>query len=208
MTSVKVSGQIRRRQIVDATLKIISEKGVSNLTTAAIANEAGMSEANLYRHFVNKEEILTETVALIGEGLHGNIEKVFHSGESPLACLREIYLLHLDFVENNAGIPRLVFSEEIHGGNSILKEIMFNTVNGYAAKLDSLLRNGQVAGLIEKGLDPSCCALTMIGMVQVTILRWSLSGFSFSLKKEGLNLWNNFEKCLVTKDRLNREGSH
>ena len=202
MTSVKFSGQIRRRQIVDATLKIISEKGVKNLTTAAIANEVGMSEANLYRHFVNKEEILKETVAMIGEGLHGNIEKVFSSNKNPLACLREIYALHIAFVGNNAGIPRLVFSEEIHGGNSMLKEIMFNTVKGYAGKLESLFRNGQVAGLIEKGLDPACCALTMIGMVQVTILRWSLSGFSFSLKKEGLKLWNNFEKCIATKDRF------
>lgn len=199
MTSVKVSGQIRRRQIVDATLKIISEKGVKNLTTAAIANEVGMSEANLYRHFVNKEEILRETVAMIGEGLHGNIQKVFNSSENPLACLREIYLLHLGFVENNAGIPRLVFSEEIHGGNSILKDIMFNTIAGYAGKLESLFQKGQIAGLIERDLDPACCALTMIGMVQVTILRWSLSGFSFSLTEEGIKLWNNFEKCIAIR---------
>lgn len=204
MTSPKVSGQIRRRQVVDATLKIISEKGVKNLTTAAIANEVGMSEANLYRHFVNKEEILRETVAMIGEGLHGNVEKVFSSHKNPLACLREIYALHLGFVENTAGISRLVFSEEIHCGNSVLKEIMSNTVKGYAAKLESLCRNGQVAGLIDKDLDPACCALTMIGMVQVTILRWSLSGFSFSLTEEGIKLWDNFEKCIATKERFQR----
>lgn len=50
---------------------------MGNLTVAAIAHEVGMSEANLYRHFVDKQEILLETVERIGEGLRGNLEKAF-----------------------------------------------------------------------------------------------------------------------------------
>ena len=203
MTPTKIGSQIRRRQVVEAALKIISEKGAKNLTTAAIAKEVGMSEANLYRHFSGKEEILHETIAKVAEGLQENVEKVFDSHKSPMESLREIYALHLGFVENNAGIPRLVFSEEIHGGNRILKEMMFKTIKEYSTKLESLFRAGQSAGIVKKELDPACCALTVIGMVQVTVLRWSLSGFSFSLKEEGLKLWKNFEKSVATESRIN-----
>jgi len=196
MTTPKLSREIRRKQFVNATLKIISEKGVSNLTTAAIAEKVGMSEANLYRHFANKEEVLLETVERIGSGLRRNLEKVFQSPGTPLEHLKRIYSLHLTFIEENEGIPRLVFSEEIHSGNKELKTKIFNTINAYSVKLESIVRKGQAAGDIKKEIDPRSAALTMIGMLQVTILRWSLGGFSFSLEKEGLKLWRNFEHCI------------
>ena len=104
--------------------------------------------------------------------------------------------MHLTFIEENEGIPRLVFSEEIHSGNKELKTKIFNTINAYSVKLESIVRKGQSAGDIKKEIDPRSAALTMIGMLQVTILRWSLGGFSFSLEKEGLKLWRNFEHCI------------
>lgn len=199
MTSSKLSSEIRRRQVVNATLKIISERGVGNLTTAAIAHEVGMSEANLYRHFASKEEILLETVKIIGSGLEQNVEKVFQSSGTPLEHLRNIFALHLTFIEKNEGIPRLIFSEEIHGGNSHLKTIILNTITTYSGKLESLIKEGQAAGVLKKDISGISTSLTIIGMLQVTILRWSLSGFSFSLTEEGLKLWRNFEQCIKTK---------
>ena len=106
------------------------------------------------------------------------------------------FFLHLTFVEKNEEIPRLVFSEEIHGGNAKLRAKILNTINIYSAKLESIIRDGQVTGDIKKEIDPRSATLTMIGMLQVTILRWVLSGFSFSLEKEGLKLWRNFERCI------------
>lgn len=197
MTTPKVSNEARREHVVDAALKIISEKGVRNLTTAAIAHEVGMSEANLYRHFANKDEILRLTVGRISEGLQKNLEKVFESPGKPIENLRKIFTLHLGFVEKSEGIPRLIFSEEIHGGNRELQATILNTINTYSAKLESIIKEGQIAGCIKKDIDPASSALTMIGMTQVKILRWSLSSFSFSLAKEGTKLWRNFEKCIA-----------
>ncbi|HDH53599.1 MAG TPA: TetR/AcrR family transcriptional regulator, partial [Nitrospirae bacterium] len=57
-TAKKFDRKTRRAQIVQAALRIIGSRGVGALTTAAIAKEVGISEANLYRHFENKEEIL------------------------------------------------------------------------------------------------------------------------------------------------------
>lgn len=201
ITKSKTSNEVRRKQVVSATLKIISEKGVRHLTTAAIAHEVGMSEANLYRHFTNKEEILLETVGKIGEELERNLEKVLESPETPIDSLKKIFMLHLDFIEKNGGIPRLVFSEEIHGGNDELKGRILGTINAYSAKLESIIKNGQKAGLIKRDIDPKASALTFIGMIQVTILRWSLSGFSFSLAEEGLKLWENYEGCISAKQQ-------
>lgn len=192
----KISRDIRRDQIVGAALGIIARSGVKGLTTAAIAREVGVSEANLYRHFRNKDEILYETVRNIGEGLLRNLENVFRLTASPLMSLKRIFMFHLDYIEKNEGIPRLMFSEEIHMGNEELKKKLLGSIVTYAARLEGLIREGQKAGAIRCDLNPRAAALTLIGMVQVTAMRWSLSGFSFPLVDEGMKLWETYKKCI------------
>ncbi len=195
-TTAKISRDIRRDQIVEAALRIVAKRGVRSLTTAAIAEEVGISEANLYRHFRNKDEILYETVRNIGEGLLRNVENAFRLTGSPLMNLKRIFKFHLDYIEKNEGIPRLMFSEEIHRGNEELKKKLLGSIVTYARQLEGLIREGQKAGAIRRDLNSKAAALTLIGMVQVTAMRWSLSGFSFSLVDEGMKLWETYRKCI------------
>jgi len=195
----KVKREIRRDQIVQATLRIIAKKGMNSLTTATIAKEVGISEANLYRHFKNKQEIIYETIETIGRGLSINVEKVFKYDMNPLNKLEKVFLLHLRYIEKNEGIPRLAFSDEIHMGEKEIKERLFNFINSYTDKLSMLIKEGQNMGLIKDDIKPKSAALMIIGIVQVTVLRWSLSDFSFSLLTEGKKLWLNFVECLIRK---------
>lgn len=199
-SSSRLSGDIRRDQIVEAALRIIANRGVKSLTTAAIAEEVGISEANLYRHFKNKDEILQGTVEKIREGLLRNLDAVSSMTDaSPVARLKRLFMLHLEYIEKNEGIPRLVFSEEMHIGNESLKEKLLNTIGLYSAKLESLIKEGKRVGLIKKDIDHSSAALMFLGMIQILAMKWSLSGFSFSLADEGVKLWGNFEKCLSVR---------
>jgi TetR/AcrR family transcriptional regulator, fatty acid metabolism regulator protein len=204
MKKSKVSTEIRRDQIARATLGIIADKGISALTTAGIAREAGMSEANLYRHFRNKEEILSHTVETIISGLRANVEKSkkVDDKEHPLEKLRRLFLLHLKYIEENEGIPRLVFSEEIHHGNPGLKDRIVTAIDAYAGSLAAIFSDGKKAGMISKEIDPGRSAFTFVGMIQISVLRWSLNGFSFPLTSEGLKLWNNFEKAIRIKKKV------
>ncbi|MBI5632943.1 MAG: TetR/AcrR family transcriptional regulator [Nitrospirae bacterium] len=197
----KVSTDIRRDQIANAALRIIGQKGASGLTTALLAQEAGISEANLYRHFRSKDEILELTVDKIAVGLSRNLQNVFRirSADPALVKLKRIFTLHLDYVEKNEGIPRLVFSEELHSGNEKLKEKLLTSITAYAAELETFIRQGQRDGFIKKTVQPKAAAFMLIGMVQITILRWSLSGFSLHLVDEGMKLWRNFEACVKTE---------
>ncbi|MBI5055671.1 MAG: TetR/AcrR family transcriptional regulator [Nitrospirae bacterium] len=199
--TLKMAKDIRRDQISQATLRIIAKKGVNGLTTAAIANEVGISEANLYRHFKGKDEILALTAEKIGEGLQDNLSNAFKACESdlPVEKLKKIFMLHLTYIEKNEGIPRLLFSEEMHIGNKKLKGKLLHSINSYLSALESLIKEGQKTGTVNKDIEPMISALMLIGMIQITVLRWSLEGFSFSLVAEGKKMWNNFEKCLRVK---------
>lgn len=196
----KVRGEVRRDQIVQAALKIIGEKGVGSLRTAAIAREVGTSEANLYRHFKNKEMIYSAAVDHVRDMITRNIEMAFSGGASPLAKLKRFFALQIGLMERNSGIPRFMFSEELHRYRVMRKNIL-QTMYAVSNTLGSLIRDGQKAGSLRKDIDAKTTSLMLIGIVQGLTFRWSLSEFSFSLAAEGKKTWRNFEKCIASCSR-------
>jgi len=56
-TRGRLSGEERRRQILDAALRLFADKGFSGTKTREIAQLAGISETLIFQHFKNKEEL-------------------------------------------------------------------------------------------------------------------------------------------------------
>jgi AcrR family transcriptional regulator len=56
-TTTRMSGDERREQLLHIAVKLFSEKGFSGTTTREIAVHAGISEAMVFRHFANKDEL-------------------------------------------------------------------------------------------------------------------------------------------------------
>lgn len=57
----------RRRTIADAALALVIERGHRAVTTLAVANRAGMSEAGLLYHYPSKELLLVAALARFDE---------------------------------------------------------------------------------------------------------------------------------------------
>ena len=201
-TAKKVKGVVRRDQIVQSVLAVISRTGVGGLTTAALAREAGISEANLYRHFKNKDAILMETMAFVRGRIARNMEEAFSGTADPLSKLRKFYQLQLELMEKNCGILRFMFSDELHTSEK-LKEKLLESMYAFSGMLAQLIKAAQKTGHVRPELDPKTTSLMLIGMVQGLMFRWSLSGFSFSLAAEGKKLWLNFEVCIKAAVRKN-----
>ena len=53
----RLPADARRREIVQAALRVFSEGSYSGATTAEIAREAGVTEPILYRHFASKRDL-------------------------------------------------------------------------------------------------------------------------------------------------------
>ena len=57
----------RRQQLIDATIKCISKKGLGSMTLSDVAREAGLSQGIVNLHFDSKDNLLTETLRFIAE---------------------------------------------------------------------------------------------------------------------------------------------
>lgn len=53
----RMAGDERRRQILQVAMRLFSERGFRGTTTKEIANAAGVSEAIIFRHYANKDEL-------------------------------------------------------------------------------------------------------------------------------------------------------
>ncbi len=191
----KKSTHIRREEIVQAALQVIGEKGVHGLTITEIAGRAGMSDANIYRHFKGKQEILEALGGFISEAVMGKAAGIAAGEGSALEKLSVIFRSHAALIAANPGLPRFIFSEEIHLGDRQLAKTIAGKMAGYIETLSNIINAGIKNGEL-RSLSPRETAITLLGMIQFTALRWSITHGAFSLDAEAERLWNNFLRLI------------
>ncbi len=171
---------MRKQQIFNAILEIISEKGVSHLTTTEIAKKIGISQPAIYKHFKNKDELILYFIKHLKEELEKIIEKA-NEGADFFEKLEKLYKAHFEFVSNTKVIPRFPFSDEIHGEKNVEKREEFKDVcfKYYLQEIEKIfLHNG------IKKIDEKICANILMGSFLSVSLKWMLSGMEYPLEKE------------------------
>jgi len=188
----KKSTRIRKEEIIQAALEVVGSKGVRALTISAIAHSAGMSEANIYRHFSGKDEIFSALAEYIGSAVMGNAAAIAGSSRKPLEKLETIFFSHIALIVENPGIPRFVFSDDIHVGHRNLADTLALRIGNYIETITGVIAAGIAEGELKPGLSPRETALTLLGMIQFTALRWTISNASFEIQPEAEKLWLNY----------------
>lgn len=189
----KKSTRVRKEEIVQAALEVVGKKGLKALTIAAIAETAGMSEANIYRHFGGKDEIYTALADFIGSAVMGKAAAIAGGSRKPLEKLETIFFNHITLITEHPGIPRFVFSDDVHLGHRNIADMLALRVGNYIETITGVIAAGIAEGELKPGLSPRETALTLLGMIQFTALRWTISNAAFEIRPEAEKLWNNFK---------------
>ena len=194
MASVKQATEVRQEQIVRAALSVIGQDGMKGFTTLRIAREAGTSEANLYRHFKNKDAILLALIDVIRETLLTNL-KTRGKDASALGRLEHLFREHLRFIEENRGIPRLLTSSDLVFTKQLRRK-WHSVIQQYLKTVEMLLERGKEEGSVNKGLDAGAAASIFLAMVQHTSMDWVLSDFGLSPVEAGMRLWSVYRETI------------
>jgi AcrR family transcriptional regulator len=185
------STHIRKGEIVQAAFEVLGKAGVRALTITAIAKAAGMSEANIYRHFKGKDDIYSSLVDFIGFEVMGKAAAIAAGSRRPCEKLETIFFSHMALIEEHPGMPRMIFSEDIRLGNKKLGEKISQRLRGYVETLAGIIAAGIEEGDFRQGLSPRETALTFLGLIQSTALRWTIGSESFDFRDEARKLWSN-----------------
>jgi AcrR family transcriptional regulator len=193
----KKATHVRQAEIVQAALNVIGRLGVSGMTIHEVALAAGMSEANIYRHFRNKQEVVKAVVEFSGGQVTSRAAQLAASSGPPLEKLERIIIAHTEMIAKNPGIPRLLFSDGgmVTGGK--IAQIMNSRIEGFLATLTGLIDAGIAEGSLREDISAHETAVTILGIIQFSVLRWIASQAEGKLVADVALLWANFKRLLA-----------
>ena len=181
---------VNYKNIIDATISLISENGIKNVSAAKVATSVGISKSNVFHYFnsVDKlllatlEEIMLLLVGAIDNDMPNNIEEVFLSLETTLFARDE----------KTAMVERAFWAfycESIF--NSDYREIFSKYLDGAIKDLTMLF--SKVKG-VENAEDLS---RQIIAMLDGMCIHISITGN----REEYLQAWHLFKKQIISKSR-------
>ncbi len=194
----------RKKDIVEATLELIGEKGIESLRTSQIADQVGFSEAALYKHFSNKKEVVKATIQTAGNELIKSLENSIENSETNenLAKLRKVLETHMKFIRDHPGITRLLFSDEVHFNKKELQKELHKIITEYRKIIQSLLKDGIKNNEVREDLNLDAAFSLYFGMIQSQILFWSFTGGEKSLQEQEDELWRLFNRTITENDNV------
>ncbi len=187
----------RQREIADAALDLIHEKGIQGLTIKNLAARIGVTEPAIYRHYENKIHILTTIL----EVFRTNTIRIFESGlnenSHTLDKIERLFGSHFRYIAGKPSVASVIFSEEIFKNEPELIRSINDVIGHNQEMLVAMIRNGQQKGELRKDLPAEHLALVIMGSLRLFVKKWQLSGFSFDLVREGSALISSI-KLLIT----------
>ncbi len=167
MSTQRRSGQERRKQIGDAALRIIGERGLPALTTAAIAEEVGVTSGALFRHFKSRDGILEEAVRRALQ----KAEASFPPADlPPLERLLTLARNRVRLLQGEPGIAWLLRSDQAY---LVLPESAAEELSRLVDRSRNFLLEGLEAGVrdgsIRNDIPPGVLVVLVIGTIHALI---------------------------------------
>lgn len=178
-----------KERLLEATFKLISEKGYLGATTREIAYRAGVTELTLFRHFSSKERLFEEVLKRYTflpklKGLLPELKDMSYN--ESLFVLGERFI---ETLKERKSLIKIMFSE-INLYPEKIKDIYSNFIDEVIKTLAGYFKSLQKDGIIKQ-FPAEIAARAFLGMI-----------FSYFLSEEILlnRTLNNKEIKIVLKE--------
>lgn len=186
----------RQLEIIEASGKLLTEKGVSGLTIKNIAKEMEFSESAVYRHFKSKEDIIIAMLNYLAESMNLRLAKICKSDIPAEQKLIEVFQSQLDFFEANPNFVVAVFSdglfEESEKINSAIQRIMAVNMKNVVP----VIAEGQKTGEFIGTMKPEELMHIVMGSFRLQMYKWRVSNMKFDIQTEGKKVISNLTKLI------------
>jgi AcrR family transcriptional regulator len=171
----RLTGEERRRVIVEAAVALFSQKGFRGTTTKEIAETAGCSEATIFKHFATKNELysaILEAKSRIDETLAKAAQAA--ASKDDVGVFRAVGLESLIRTEQDPSLMRLLLFSALEGHD--LSHLFFESkVRGLHEFLSSYIKD-RIADGVFQPVDPLLAARGFVGMIAHYLLIHEIFG--------------------------------
>jgi AcrR family transcriptional regulator len=181
--------EVRRLQIIAATLELLSNGSIEQVSTRQIAAALGLSQPALFRHFASKEALLVAVVEHSRDELGALGQNVLRDSEDADARLQGLAHALFSHVDRHPGLPRLLFAQAAIGSGPLF-EALRDLYAMQTSLVTELVRQGQREGVLRADVAAKDAATAFIGLLQgATLSRRLAPARNGSLSAEGARLF-------------------
>jgi len=186
----------RQREIVNAAIELIAEKGIQELTIKNLSKKIGIAESAIYRHFNSKFDVLISILAMFKDNIGTLNNQIRNMDASPTIKLKSLLEQRFKNFSENPTIAAVVFSEELFRNDPRLSSTVFSIMHENQTAMIEIITEGQEKGEIRQEIAAEELSFMIIGAVRLIVTKWRMTGFSFDLKQEGQKLWQTIQKLI------------
>ena len=161
----------RRRQILDAAVKVFARSGFHASRVGDIAEEAGVAYGLVYHYFKSKDELLETIFRDTWTQMLARVREVEASGVPAREQVRQVTALLLRTWRRDPDLVRVLVREVTRSAH-VQQEV--EEIAQAMQALEGIIQRGQEAGEFNSGLDPRLGAVVFYGALDEILTGWVL----------------------------------
>ena len=172
--------EVRRKLLIEATMRSIARFGYAGTTIETICSEAGVSRGLINHHFGSKEELIRQSYKALRDewvaATHGSVVDEFAEPEARLRALIRVSFGPTMFKQEYLGIWAGFWSAI--GKSPSLRKMNRELFDKDREAYEAIF--GEIASKRGKRIDARRAALTVIALIDGFWLEWCLDPKSFT----------------------------
>ena len=167
----------RQLDIMQNLAAMLGQKGPVKITTALIANQCGITEAAIYRHFPSKRKIYSGLVDFCEQNIFDLIASINSSDSDYLEKTKKILTLLVNFSEKNPGLARLLTREAFSIDETTLDERIGQMMSKIELIIKQNLQKYEQTTKAKLALPTASSANLLLASAEGFIQQFVRSGF-------------------------------
>jgi TetR/AcrR family transcriptional regulator, fatty acid metabolism regulator protein len=161
----------KRRQILDAAIRVFAKQGFHAARVSDIADEAGVAYGLVYHYFRSKDEVLNELFVERWSLLLAAIEEADRSGGPHRDRLAAVAAFIVDSFRHDPDLMKVIIVEVTRAANSFGRTHLAEIRRAYES-IAKIVSDGQKAGAFRRDVTPLFASMTFYGAVEQLLSGW------------------------------------
>ena len=187
----------RQLDIMQNLAAMLGKKGPVKITTALLANQCGITEAAIYRHFPSKRKIYSGLVDFCEQNIFDLIASINSSDSDYLEKTKKILTLLVNFSEKNPGLARLLTREAFSIDETTLDERIGKMMSKIELIIKQNLQKYEQTTKAKLALPTASSANLLLASAEGFIQQFVRSGFQDAPSKRVKDQFEFLVKALT-----------
>lgn len=161
----------RRRQILDAAVKVFARQGFHSTRVADIADEADVAYGLVYHYFSSKENVLNELFQQRWSLLLEAINETDQSGATPQEKLGVVAGFIIDSYRYDPDLMKVIIVEVTRAANSFGQTHLEQISAAYRG-IAKIVSDGQANGTFRRDIDADFASMSFYGAIEQMLSGW------------------------------------